>query len=41
MIADCLSALDDHFTAEAEKLAAFKSHKQGVMQQLFPSPGGN
>ncbi|MHB1033925.1 MAG: restriction endonuclease subunit S [Pirellulales bacterium] len=37
-IADCLSALDARIAAEAEKLAAIKSHKKGLMQQLFPSP---
>ncbi len=37
-IADCLSALDTRIAAEAEKLDALKTHKQGLMQQLFPSP---
>jgi len=37
-IANCLSALDARITAEADKLAALKTHKQGLMQQLFPSP---
>ena len=27
--------------AEADKLAALKTHKQGLMQQLFPSPEGD
>lgn len=35
-IADCLSALDDQIAAETEKLTAFKEHKKGLMQQLFP-----
>ncbi len=39
-IADCLSALDARIAAEAEKLAALKTHKNGLMQQLFPSPEG-
>jgi type I restriction enzyme S subunit len=39
-IADCLSALDAQIAAETEKLAAFKTHKQALMQQLFPSPAG-
>ncbi len=39
-IADCLSTLDARIAAETEKLAALKTHKQGLMQQLFPSPEG-
>jgi len=35
-IADCLSSLDTQITAEANQLAALKTHKQGLMQQLFP-----
>ena len=37
-IAKCLSSLDTQITAEANQLAALKTHKQGLMQQLFPSP---
>jgi len=37
-IADCLSTLDSRIAAETEKLAALKTHKNGLMQQLFPSP---
>ena len=37
-IADCLSTLDAQIAAEADKLAALKTHKQGLMQQLFPHP---
>lgn len=37
-IADCLSTLDSRIAAESERLAALKSHKEGLMQQLFPSP---
>jgi type I restriction enzyme S subunit len=37
-IAACLSALDAQIAAEADKLAALKKHKTGLMQQLFPSP---
>ncbi|MCE9554400.1 MAG: restriction endonuclease subunit S [Planctomycetes bacterium] len=37
-IADCLSGLDAQIAAEASKLAALKTHKQGLMQQLFPNP---
>jgi type I restriction enzyme S subunit len=39
-IADCLSALDARVAAEADKLAALKAHKKGLMQQLFPSQEG-
>jgi type I restriction enzyme S subunit len=37
-IADCLSSLDTQITAESNQLAALKTHKQGLMQQLFPAP---
>ena len=40
-IADCLSTLDARIAAEADKLSALKMHKQGLMQQLFPSPEGD
>jgi type I restriction enzyme S subunit len=36
-IASCLSRLDDLITAETQKLETIKSHKKGLMQQLFPS----
>jgi type I restriction enzyme S subunit len=39
-IADCLSSLDAQITAESHRLAAFKTHKQSLMQQLFPLPEG-
>jgi type I restriction enzyme S subunit len=35
-IADCLSSLDDLITAQTQKLATLKTHKKGLMQQLFP-----
>jgi len=35
-IADCLSFLDDLITAQSKKIDAFKAHKKGLMQQLFP-----
>ena len=35
-IASCLSSLDTLIAAEAEKLEALKTHKKGLMQQLFP-----
>jgi type I restriction enzyme S subunit len=37
-IADCLSSLDDLIPAQTQTLEALKTHKQGLMQQLFPSP---
>jgi type I restriction enzyme S subunit len=36
-IADCLTSLDDLIAAQTQKLAALKIHKQGLMQQIFPS----
>jgi type I restriction enzyme S subunit len=38
-IADCLSSLDDLITAESRKLELLKTHKKGLMQQLFPAEG--
>ncbi len=38
-IADCLSSLDNLITAENKKLDALKTHKKGLMQQLFPAEG--
>ena len=38
-IADCLSSLDELITAETQKLDALKTHKKGLMQQLFPREG--
>ncbi|WP_300172027.1 restriction endonuclease subunit S [uncultured Nitrosomonas sp.] len=35
-IADCLSSLDNLITAQSQKIATLKTHKQGLMQQLFP-----
>jgi type I restriction enzyme S subunit len=37
-IASCLSSLDDLIAAQGDKLEALKTHKQGLMQQLFPAP---
>jgi type I restriction enzyme S subunit len=37
-IADCLSALDARIAAQAAKLDTLRTHKRGLMQQLFPSP---
>jgi type I restriction enzyme S subunit len=36
-IAECLSSLDDLITAETQKIEVLKTHKKGLMQQLFPS----
>ena len=36
-IADCLSSLDAQIAAQSERLAALRTHKKGLMQQLFPS----
>ena len=38
-IASCLSSLDRLIAAQARKVAALKSHKKGLMQQLFPREG--
>ncbi|MEC5205512.1 type I restriction enzyme S subunit [Vogesella perlucida] len=35
-IASCLSSLDALISSETQKLEAFKTHKKGLMQQLFP-----
>jgi type I restriction enzyme S subunit len=37
-IAECLSSVDELIAAQARKVDALKSHKKGLMQQLFPSP---
>nr|WP_295774724.1 restriction endonuclease subunit S [Rhodoferax sp.] len=36
-IADCLTSLDSLITAATQELETFKTHKKGLMQQLFPS----
>ncbi len=38
-ISECLSSLDDYIRRETRKLDALKTHKQGLMQQLFPTEG--
>lgn len=38
-IAECLSSVDGLIAAQARKLDALKSHKKGLMQQLFPRKG--
>jgi type I restriction enzyme, S subunit len=37
-IADCLTSLDDLIAVQTQLLDALKTHKKGLMQQLFPSP---
>jgi type I restriction enzyme S subunit len=37
-IADCLTSLDDLIAAQTQKHEGLKTHKKGLMQQLFPSP---
>lgn len=36
-IADCLSSIDELISAHSQKLDTLKTHKQGLMQQLFPA----
>jgi type I restriction enzyme, S subunit len=36
-IADCLASVDTLITAATQTLDTLKTHKQGLMQQLFPS----
>ena len=38
-IAECLSSVDQVIAAQARKLDALKTHKKGLMQQLFPREG--
>ena len=40
IIAGCLSSLDARIAAQVQKLNALKTHKQGLLQQLFPSLAG-
>ena len=40
-IADCLSALDTALGAQLAKLNNLRIHKQGLMQQIFPSLEGH
>jgi len=37
-IAACLTALDTQLAAQAAKIDSLKTHKRGLMQQLFPAP---
>ena len=36
-VADCLGSLDDLIATESRNLETLRQHKQGLMQQLFPS----
>jgi type I restriction enzyme S subunit len=38
-IADCLSSLEEMIAAQARKVNVLKTHKKGLMQQLFPREG--
>lgn len=38
-IADCLSSIDEVIAAQTQKVEVLKSHKKGLMQQLFPAEG--
>ncbi|PUE30010.1 hypothetical protein B9Z39_00280 [Limnohabitans sp. JirII-29] len=38
-IAECLSSLDELIVAQGRKVDALKTHKKGLMQQLFPREG--
>ena len=37
MIADCLRSFDLRITLQAQRVDALRSHKKGLMQQLFPA----
>ena len=36
-IANCLSSLDELIAAQSQKIESLKTHKKGLMQQLFPA----
>ena len=38
-IADCLGSLDELIAAQGRKVEALRTHKKGLMQQLFPREG--
>ena len=38
-IAECLSSVEDVIAAQARKVDALKTHKKGLLQQLFPREG--
>ena len=37
-IAACLGSLDDLITAQTQKLAALRTPRKALLQQLFPTP---
>lgn len=37
-IAECLSSIDEIISVEESKVVSLKTHKKGLMQQLFPQP---
>ena len=39
-IAECLTSIDDCITVQNQKIETLKTHKKGLMQQLFPAPDG-
>jgi type I restriction enzyme S subunit len=36
-IADCLSSIDEAIAAQSQAISTLKTHKKGLMQQLFPA----
>ena len=40
-IADCLSSLDARVAAQVQKLHTLQTHKQGLLQQIFPPLDGH
>ncbi len=39
-IADCLSSIDELISVQSQKVDALKTHKKGLVQQLFPLADG-
>jgi type I restriction enzyme S subunit len=37
VIADCLSSIDEKITYQSQKIEALQTHKNGLMQEFFPS----
>lgn len=37
-IPDCFTSLEDLIAGQTQKLEALRTHKKGLMQQIFPSP---
>ena len=40
-IADCLTSLDNLITAETRKIDSLKTHRKGLMQNIFPQVGAD